>query len=314
MEQPRPAIATHALSRAFGSKRAVDELALEVPPGIIFGFLGPNGAGKTTTINLLLGLLEPTAGDADVLGFDPWRYGDEVRSRTGAVLEDAGVYEQLSVEDNLEFYARVCRLRSGDRATRIRELLDGAGLWDRRGEKAGTWSRGMQQRLAVARALLHRPALLFLDEPTVGLDVMAAAAVRDDLAALPAREGVTVFLTTHNMAEAERLCHLVAVIRGGRLLAVGSPQDLRARTAAPRVEITGRGLGGAALTAVQGLPEVRSVERRDGQLIAELADGAQPAEIVRALVGAGAEVDEVRRSTASLEDVFVTLMSEGERQ
>ena len=176
------AIRVDALVRSFGVLRAVDELTLEVPTGIIFGFLGPNGAGKTTTINLLLGLLEPTSGRAEVLGFDPWTRGEEVRGRTGAVLEHTGVYEQLSAEENLEFYGRVWRIPTDARRARIHELLTAMDLWDRRREKAGTWSRGMQQRLALARALLHRPSLLFLDEPTAGLDVMAATSVRDDLA------------------------------------------------------------------------------------------------------------------------------------
>jgi ABC-2 type transport system ATP-binding protein len=304
------AIRLEGLTRHFGPTRAVEGLSLEVPRGIIFGFLGPNGAGKTTTINLLLGLLEATAGRAEVLGFDPWRAGDEVRARTGAVLEDTGVYEQLSAEDNLEFYGRAWRLPAAERRARIRELLDEVGLWDRRREKAGTWSRGMQQRLALARALLHRPSLVFLDEPTVGLDVIAATAVREDLARLPGRDGTTIFLTTHNMAEAERLCSLVAVIRSGRLLAIGSPIELRARTGPPRVEFFGRGFDEPVLTALRARPEVGTVERVDGRLVVELAVPTEPAPLVRLLVDAGAEIDEVRRGQPSLEEVFVTLMEE----
>ena len=166
------AIRLAGLCRAFGSIQAVDELTLEIPAGSVFGFLGPNGAGKTTTIRLLLGLLEPSGGHAAVLGFDPWREGDEVRRRTGAVLEHTGVYEQLTAEENLEFYGRACRLGVDERRAAARELLGRMGLWERRHERPGTWSRGMQQRLALARALIHRPRLLFLDEPTAGLDVV----------------------------------------------------------------------------------------------------------------------------------------------
>jgi len=310
MTEAGPAIRVDGLTRAFGATRAVDELSIEVPRGIIFGFLGPNGAGKTTTINLLLGLLEPTDGRAEVLGRDPWTDGDAVRSQTGAVLEHSGVYEQLSAEDNLEFYARAWRLPAADRASRIRELLTRMDLWDRRREKAGTWSRGMQQRLALARALLHRPPLVFLDEPTAGLDVMAATAVRDDLAELVGRDGTTIFLTTHNMAEAERLCSLVSVIRAGRLVALGSPTELRARTGAPRVEILGRGFDEAQLAVLRTRPDVLAIERTDGHLTLELAERAEVAPLVSALVTGGAQVEEVRRGRASLEEVFVTLMEE----
>lgn len=220
------AIETSQLTRDFGRVRAVGGLTLEVPTGTIFGFLGPNGAGKTTTILLLLGLLEPSVGHARVLGRDPWRQGDEVRREVGALLEDAGLYPQLSAAENLEFYARIAGVPAVERDPRIARALRRAGLEERRDDPVGGFSRGMQRRLALARALLHDPALVFLDEPTAGLDVLAATAVRDDLAALAAR-GTTVFLTTHDMAEAERLCDRVAVIRAGRLVAVGPLAELR---------------------------------------------------------------------------------------
>lgn len=305
------AIRLHGLSRKFGPTRAVDELTLDVPRGAVFGFLGPNGAGKTTTINLLLGLLEPTTGQADVLGLDPWRAGEAVRSQTGAVLDEPGIYEALSAQDNLDLYGRIWRMSAAERAARSRELLEGMQLWERRHEKAGTWSTGMQQRLAVARALIHRPQLLFLDEPTAGLDVMAATAVRDELAELSQREGITVFLTTHNMTEAERLCSLVAVIRSGRIVAIGSPAELRATTGAPRAEITGRGFDESALSDLRRMPQVRAVVQHNRQLVIDLAADGEVAPIVRALVESGAEVDEVRHGQASLEEVFVTLMDEG---
>jgi ABC-2 type transport system ATP-binding protein len=290
--------------------KAVDNLSLEVPSGIIFGFLGPNGAGKTTTIHLLLGLLEPTAGRAEVLGFDTRTQADQVRTHTGALLEHSGIYEQLSAEDNLEFYARVWRLPQGERRARIEELLTHIGLWERRKEPAGKWSRGMKQKLALARALLHRPRLVFLDEPTAGLDVQAAVAVREDLAALAAREGVTVFLTTHNMSEAEKLCSRVAVIRDGSLVAIGHPDELRSRAGGPRVEIIGRGFSEEALGSLRARPEVAAVASNNGRLTIDLHQDTATAPLVSLLVGAGAEVEEVRRGKASLEDVFLTLMQE----
>ncbi len=297
------------LTRTFGSVRAVDGLDLEVPAGTVFGFLGPNGAGKTTTIRLLLGLLEPTAGRATVLGCDTRDGGGGIRERSGALLEHHGLYERLSAEENLAFYARVWRMGGTARVDRIRELLAPLGLWDRRKEPVGRWSRGMKQKLAVARALLHRPTLLFLDEPTAGLDPVAAASLRDELGGLVGREGVTVFLTTHNLAEAERLCGRVAVIKQGRLRAVGHPDELKARSAT-RAEITGRGFTGATLAAVRARPGVVRAELQHGRLVLELAESADTAPLVALLVQSGALVEEVRKDTGSLEDVFLTLMEE----
>src|SRR5512135_1454049 len=304
------AIRLENLTRDFGQIRAVDELTLHVPPGIIFGFLGPNGAGKTTTINLLLGLLEPTSGRAEVLGFDTRTHADEVRSRTGALLEHTGLYEQLSAEDNLEFYGRINRLSTTDRAARIKELLKRINLWDRRKERVGKWSKGMQQKLALARAMLHRPPLLLLDEPTAGLDVLAATDVRTDLAALAAHEGSTIFLTTHNMAEAEKLCAEVAVIRSGKLLTVGPPDRLRVQTGGPRVEIIGRGFDDHIVKLLSAQPIVASAQTQNHHLLINLKQDADVAPLVSLLVQAGVNVEEVRRGQASLEEVFVKLMEE----
>jgi ABC-2 type transport system ATP-binding protein len=221
-----PAIRTAGLSKQFGTIRALDDLALEIPRGMIFGFLGPNGSGKTTTIRLLLGLLEPTSGGAQVLGYDIRTNAAAIRERTGALLEHCGLYERLSAQDNLDLYGRFWRLGREARQARIKELLTHLDLWDRRHEVVAGWSRGMKQKLAIARALLHRPELVFLDEPTAGLDPIAARALCDDLSRLSTSQGVTVFLTTHNLAEAQRLCALVGVVQNGRLLAVGPPREL----------------------------------------------------------------------------------------
>jgi len=274
---------------------------------MVFGFLGPNGAGKTTTIRLLLGLLEPTSGVAEVLGFDTRRDPNHVRSAAGVVLEHPGLYEELGAEDNLEFHGRACGLPTPERRARIRLALESMGLWDRRREPVRGWSRGMQQRLALARALLARPPLVFLDEPTVGLDVMAAVAVRDAIASEARDAGTTIFLTTHNMAEVEQLCPMVAVIREGRLLSVGSPAELRARSSTPRLVVVGRNL---ACAAVQGIAGVLHVEGRDGSLLVDLDPTADAAAVVTALVRDGGEVGEVRRETATLEEAFVRLMEE----
>ncbi len=310
LRERETAIRTENLTRDFETVRAVDGLSLEVPAGTIFGFLGPNGAGKTTTLNLLLGLLEPTHGRAEVLGFDTQTEADEIRACTGALLEHSGLYEQLTAEDNLEFYGRVYRMPAAERQARIRKLLTNIGMWERRRERVDTWSKGMKQKLALARAMLHYPPLVFLDEPTAGLDVMSATDVRDDLEALVAREGVTVFLTTHNMVEAERLCSQVAVIRQGKLVAVGNPDELRARAGGPRVVIVGRGFDERALKLLRARPDVAAAEVKNSHLEIDLRQEADVAGLVSMLVGGGAQVQEVRRGKASLEEVFLTLMEE----
>jgi ABC-2 type transport system ATP-binding protein len=306
------AIEVQDLTRDYDGLRAVDHIEFSVESGQIFGFLGPNGAGKTTTIHLLLGLLEPTDGRATVLGFDTMTEGDEVRARVGALLEHAGVYEQLSAEDNLEFYGRVYRMPSRERQTRIKELLTQMDLWERRGDRAGEWSKGMKQKLALSRAMLHRPQLVFLDEPTAGLDVVSANAVRESLAALAEREGVTVFLTTHNMTEAERLCQQVAVIREGRLVAIGSPDELRARSGGPQLTVVGRGFNEDLIRSLRERPEVAEVALENGHLCIDLRTETDTAPLVSLAVSQGAQVQEVRRGKASLEEVFLTLMEEEE--
>ena len=306
------AIHIEDLTRDFGTVRALDGLSLDVPSGIILGFLGPNGSGKSTTINLLLGLLEPTAGRAEVLGFDTREQADEIRSRTGALLEHPGLYEQMSAEENLEFYGRVWRLPETVRRDRIRELLTQIGVWDRRAERVVNWSRGMKQKLALARTLMHRPPLVFLDEPTAGLDVVAAAGLRDDLAELAAGEGVTIFLTTHNMAEAEKLCSRVAVIREGRLVEIGHPDEVRARAGGPRMEVVGSGFDEHVADLLRARPEVSGVEMHDSRVLVHLSHETDVAPLVSLMVGAGARVEEVRKGKASLEEVFLTLMEEGQ--
>jgi ABC-2 type transport system ATP-binding protein len=294
------AIRVENLTIDFGSVKALDGISLDVPAGIIFGFLGPNGAGKTTTIRSLLGLLEPASGSVLVSGYDTRTQADQVRLNTGALLEHTGIYEQM----------RAFQIPTVDRQARIHELLTHMGLWERRKDRAGDWSRGMKQKLALARTLLHRPSLVLLDEPTAGLDVQAALAICDDLQALADRENVTIFLTTHNMAEAEKLCHQVAIIREGRLVAQGSPQELKVRSALPRVEITGSGFSKDALDALLAHPQVYAVNSQNDQLVIDLNADADAAPFVRILVTAGASVEEVRHSSASLEEVFVSLMGE----
>ena len=304
------AIQTNNLTRDFNTVRAVDQITFEVDSGSLFGFLGPNGSGKTTTIRLLLGLLEPTQGNSSVLGYDPVSQGDLVRQNCGALLEHTGLYERLSAFENLEFYARVYRLPSSERNSRIKELLTNMGLWDRKNETVKGWSRGMKQKLAVARAMLHRPKVIFLDEPTAGLDPVAASAFRDDLQSLVQQSGVTVFLTTHNLNEAERLCNRVGVIREGRLLALGSPDELRLRNGNPYIDVVGTGFTAAILSELEEHPKISSVRPQDQHVRIQFENGFDSSTLIPLLVSKGINIDEIRKGKSSLEDVFLTLMEE----
>ena len=303
-------IRTTGLTRDFKTVRAVDNLNVEVHAGAVFGFLGPNGSGKTTTIRMLLGLLEPTSGKAEVFGFDAATSADQIRLRSGALVDYHGLYERLSGEENLELFGRIWNLPRGERRMRIQELLQSFGLWERRKEIAGTWSHGMKQKLAVARAMLHRPPLLFLDEPTSGLDPAVSASLRDDLAGLAAREAVTIFLTTHNLPEAEKLCTRVAVIREGKLLAVGHPNELRAQSGGRRAKIVGRGFTADVVATLRSRPGIRSAAVQNGQLVLEFQDQSDVAPLVPLLVSAGVEIEEIRKDAPSLEAVFLTLLEE----
>ena len=306
------ALQTEHLTRTFGAVHAVNDLSLTVPAGIVFGFLGTNGSGKSTTIRLALGLLAPTSGRIAVLGHPLPAAGQAVREQSGVLLEHTGLYERLSALDNLDFYGRVWHMPAADRTARAQELLTHFGLWERRDQAVGTWSKGMKQKLAVARALFHRPRLLFLDEPTDGLDPLAAAALRDDIAALAHQEGTTIFLTTHNLPEAEKLCSLIGIVRAGTLLAVGSPEELRTRAGRPDVEILGSGWNTAGLARVRALPQVASVTEEPNRLVVALTNTShqESAPIVSALVAEGAQVEAVRRGNASLEDAFLALVED----
>jgi ABC-2 type transport system ATP-binding protein len=221
-----PVIQISSLTRRFGEKNAVDSLTLDVQAGEIFGFLGHNGAGKTTTVRLLNGVIEPTSGMAQVLGLDPQVEGPALRARTGVLTETPSLDERLTARDNLSIYAELYNVPRGEVAGRVNFMLNEFELTDRADEKVGGYSKGMKQRLALARALLHKPEVLFLDEPTAALDPVAARYVNDLVENLARREGCTVFICTHNLVEAQKMCDRVAVMEHGRLVALGTPAEL----------------------------------------------------------------------------------------
>jgi ABC-2 type transport system ATP-binding protein len=216
-------IVAENLTRRFGDRIAVENLSLEIAEGEVFGFLGPNGAGKTTTVRMLAGLLAPTSGRAMVAGVDVVAQPQRVRTLVGILPEHPGLYEKLSAWHNLKFYADLYELPNPH--AQIEKYLSLLGLWERRHDPVGTFSKGMKQKLAIARALLHEPKVLFLDEPTSGLDPEAAKTVRDFIAQL-ASEKRTIFLCTHNLYEAEQLCTRIGLIKQ-RLIKIGAPTSLK---------------------------------------------------------------------------------------
>ena len=302
-----PTIRASVLGRRFGEVWAVRNLSFDVAPGEVLGLLGPNGAGKTTTVRMLTALIAATEGSASIDGRDVRRDAEDVRRRVGVLTETPGLYEKLSARANLAFFGRLHRLPSDVADERIRRLLTLFDLWDRRDEPAGTFSKGMKQKLAIARALLHEPAVLFLDEPTAALDPEAAFVVRDAISRLRAA-GRTIVLATHNLDEAGRLCDRIAFVRGG-LLRIDSPARLRDEAGRGRVSVLFAARADGLAEAALGVAGVRAATASDGRLDVDVDDPEQvtPA-LVRALVGAGAAILEVRRQAATLEDVYFEVM------
>ena len=303
-----PAIDARGITRRFADTTAVDEVTLTVPRGTVFGFLGPNGAGKTTTIRLLLGLVTPTSGELRVLGHRLPDEGLAVRRRTGVVLEQHGLYDGLTVAASLQFAARAYGLPRAEAAATVTALAERFGLGDRLGARPQTLSRGMRQRLAIARALVGRPELLVLDEPTNGLDAEAAADLRALLVELVAG-GTTVFLTTHLLAEAERLCDLVTVIKSGRIIATGRPADLRRAATVHHVRIEGPGLPETLRVAGDRFAAAWTTDDADAVTIEVSGLGSVPA-VVAAVVHLGGAVTRVEPVGQTLEAAFLALVGD----
>ena len=298
-------IKTEKLTKRFGDKQAVDGLTLEVESGEVFGFLGPNGAGKTTTIRMLAGLIAPTAGTAWIGDLTLGQQDDAIRSRVGILTESPGLYDRLGVARNLEFFAALYDVE--DIPAQVEKYLRMLGLWDRRHDPAGTLSKGMRQKLAIARALLHEPAVLFLDEPTSALDPEAARLVREFLSTLK-HEGRTIFMCTHNLDEADRLCDRIAVFNT-RLLALDTPTALRRNLYGRTVVFHLSQIEPRFARRLEDFDFVHGVQAMDNKLVVTLdSPETQNPPLIRALVEAGADVQFVGEIRRTLEDVYLQLV------
>jgi len=273
------AIEVVGLSRTFNSRRAVDDISFTVEAGEIFGFLGHNGAGKTTSIRMLTGQLRPTAGHARVAGCDVFTEQRQLKPLIGVVSENQNLYERMSARENLAFAARLY----GTDTKRIDEALDQVGLLDRAGDNVQQYSNGMKQRLLIARSLLHRPQIIFLDEPTKGLDPIVGRDIRRLVQDL-SREGITVFLTTHYMEEADQLCNRVAFISAGRIVALDTPDNLKVAHGEKSLQ----------------------VRLNDGQRLDIPLDGQGSGEQIKQLVASG-QIRTLHSAEATLEEVFIQM-------
>jgi ABC-2 type transport system ATP-binding protein len=303
-------IETRDLTRRFGEKTAVDRLTLTVYAGEVFGLLGHNGAGKTTTVRLLNGVLNPSGGSARVLGFDPIQQGADLRRRTGVLTETPSLYEGISARQNLRLFADLYGVPRQQVERRVEAMLEHFKLADRAQEKVGGYSKGMKQRLALARAFLHQPDILFLDEPTAGLDPVAAKDVNDLIVQVSRDEGKTVLLATHNLHDAQRLCDRVAVLEMGHIVALGTPRELAHQThQSITVEIeVADGQAERAKTLLDGVVgEIKG----DKLVLTNVAYTGIP-DVVARLVSAQIAVYSVVPNEPTLEDVYFTLQKRGE--
>jgi ABC-2 type transport system ATP-binding protein len=312
-------IETKNLTRQFNNLTAVDNLTLKIDKGEVFGFLGPNGAGKTTTIRMLACLIAPTKGEATVAGYDIKKDPLKVRQSVGILTENPSLYERLTAYENMDFFAQAYGvIDPAERSKRIQELLELFNLWERRNDKAGTFSKGMKQKLAIIRATVHRPPVLFFDEPTAGLDPESAKEIRDLMAQLSRSEKCTILLSTHHLEDAEKLCKRVLIMNKGKCLLIGTPDELRERiTTNPIIQVdltqvTDRIV--AALKANRKVKEVSAKPEEPSLLVSVEDIRSSTPEIVRAIVEADGEILAVNSFRPSLEEAYLKLIKGEETQ
>jgi ABC-2 type transport system ATP-binding protein len=304
-------ITVEGLTKIYGSRTALDHVSFEVPKGEIFGFVGPNGAGKTTTLRILAALLEPTAGRALVDGADVIAHPDLVHERLGYMPDFFGVYDQLTAGEYLDFYAACYRQPKARRKKIADDLLELVGLTDRRDQPVDTLSRGLKQRLCLARALVHDPAVLLLDEPASGLDPRARVEMREILKELQTM-GKTIIISSHILPELTELCTMIGIIDQGRMRATGPVQEvIRQLTTGRRLRITVLGQKEEAAAVLKPLPAVHEVVTVNGTIEAHYdGDDAAAAAILQALIAAGIKVSGFNQLEGGLEDAFMKATSE----
>jgi ABC-2 type transport system ATP-binding protein len=304
-------IVATGLAKRFRALTAVHDLSFAVGDGEIFGMLGPNGAGKTTSIRMLAGLISPSEGGARINDLELGPDSQRIRAITGFLTEAPGLHDKLTARQNLGYYGRLYGLRGAGLRRAVDRYLGVVGLTDEADRRVGGFSKGMRQKVAIARALVHEPQVLYLDEPTSALDPSAAKTVRDFVATLR-DEGRSIIVCTHNLDEAERLCDRIGIMRG-TLLRVDTPAGLRrhGRTASVRVELVGARRPPSFLDMLADLPFVAGARAEDGALLVEVGDprGDNP-ELVRALVEAGARIVGVREEAVTLEQVYLDMVGE----
>jgi len=301
------AVRAHGLTRSFGTFLAVDHLNFEIPAGTVWGFLGPNGSGKSTTIRMLCGILSPTAGRAEVLGYDVARDPERIKERIGYMSQRFSLYDDLTVEENLAFYAGVYGLPDAEGRVRAAEWIARAGLHGRERMPAGALSGGWKQRLAFGCAALHRPRMVFLDEPTSGVDPVSRREFWDLIGQF-AESGMTIMVTTHYMDEAEH-CDTLAFILAGRIIAMGTPDEIKRRAMSGDLLEVVTPQYAQALDVLASRPDVREAALFGRAIHVTVDDARAAAPILqRALTDRGVAVERVVPVTPSLEDAFVSLV------
>jgi ABC-2 type transport system ATP-binding protein len=308
-------IIIEGLTKKFNSFTAVDHLNLEIGEGEVFGLLGPNGAGKTTTIRMLACLISPTEGEASVAGYNIRSEPVKVRQSVGILTENPSLYERLTAYENMNFFAETYGVNdANERHNRIKDLLDFFDLWERRSDKVATFSKGMKQKLAIIRATVHKPPVLFLDEPTAGLDPEAAKEIRDLMAQLSKHEKRTILLCTHHLEDAEKLCKRVLIMNKGKCVIIGSPDELREKTnVQPIIQVGLTQLKPKVLEAIKAKKVSKKVDVNTIESTISISvDDTRLAtpEIVRAAVEAGGEVLSVNIFRPSLEEAYLKLVRE----
>ena len=308
-------IDTKDLTRKFGNLTAVDKVTLHVEEGEVFGFLGPNGAGKTTTVRMLCCLIGKTSGEAKIGDYTVDNESNclKIRKMVGFLPENVGLYDSLSAYRNLDFYGQLYEVSEQKRKDNIERLLTLLGIWDRRDDAVGTFSKGTKQKIAIARALIHDPKVLFLDEPTANLDPEASKTVRDFILELK-KEKRTIFLNTHNLDEAERLCDRIAILKT-KLIAVDSPKNLERSLYNRKTIIHLASITDAVRTAVEKLAFVKSLRTSENKLILDIDNPEKDnPEVVRTIVQTGGNIQYVTELRSTLEDVYLKLIREASAQ